>query len=128
MAHPRAFISFQMEDQWARGFLAQHAHSKNNQIEFLDYSVKEPFESKWKTNCKVRILATRGTIVLIGKTTYQSDAVTWEIEETKRQGHGLFGIKIYRDEICPMPTALQGYPVINWDFDAIVGELNKWQA
>jgi len=127
MSRPRAFISFQMEDQWARGFLIQHATQQNNQIEFYDYSVKEPWDTAWKTNCRQRIAATKGTIVLIGETTYQSEAVTWEIQETIRQGHFMFGVKIYRDRACPVSQALNGYPTINWDFDAIVQELERWQ-
>jgi len=34
MAKPRAFISFEMEDRWARDFLAQQAKDKNNDIEY----------------------------------------------------------------------------------------------
>jgi hypothetical protein len=128
MLHPRAFISFQMEDRWARNFLAQHARDKRNDIEFLDYSVKEPFESAWKTNCKARIAQTKGTIVLVGQTTYQSPAVLWEIEETKRQGNKLFGVKIHRDKICPTPNGLPTSRVVGWDFDSIVAELARWQA
>ena len=55
MSQPRAFISFEMEDRWARDFLAQHAKDENNEIEFYDYSVKDPFDSKWKTECEKRI-------------------------------------------------------------------------
>lgn len=55
MAAPRAFISFQMEDRWAREFLVGHAHNKNNDIKFTDYSVHEPFNEKWKTNCRARV-------------------------------------------------------------------------
>ena len=49
MATPRAFISFEMEDKWARDFLVQHAKDKRNDIDFYDYSVQDPFDSKWKT-------------------------------------------------------------------------------
>ena len=65
MAKPRAFISFEVEDKWARDFLAQQAKNKNNDIEFYDYSVKDPFDTKWKTECKKRITLTKGTIVLV---------------------------------------------------------------
>ncbi len=124
MATPRAFISFQMEDRWARDFLVEHAHGKNNDIEFVDYSVHEPFDEKWKTNCKARIARTKGTIVLIGPTTAKAPAVLWEIAETARQSHPMFGIQIHRDKTHPVPAGLSR--VIRWDFDAIVRELNRW--
>lgn len=126
MAKPRAFISFEMEDKWARDFLVEHAKQKNNKIEFIDYSVHDPFDTKWKTNCKERIARTAGTIVLIGKTTYLSEAVLWEISETKRQGHSIFGIQINRDSTYKVPAGVPSSRVIRWDFDKIVSELERW--
>ncbi|MGB3685333.1 MAG: TIR domain-containing protein [Ornithinimicrobium sp.] len=123
---PRAFISFEMEDKWARNFLAQHAKAKNNTIEFVDYSVKNPWDTSWKTYCKERIGKTRGTIVLIGKTTHKSEAVKWEIAETLRQGHVIFGIQINKDSTHTVPTGLQGRSIVRWDFSAIVKALGTW--
>ena len=126
MATPRAFISFQVEDRWARDFLVGHARNKNNSIEFVDYSVHEPFDEKWKTNCRARIGMTKGTIVLVGPMSWASDAVLWEIAETSRQGHSMFGIQINSDKTHAVPTGLSTSRVIRWDFDAIVRELNRW--
>lgn len=115
-----------MEDRWARDFLRQHARAKNPAFEFLDYSIKEPFESAWKTNARDRIARTRGTIVLIGSGTYRSDAVLWEVAETARQGHPIFGIQINRDRTYPVPAGVPSSRVIRWNFDAIASELNSW--
>jgi hypothetical protein len=123
---PRAFISFEMEDEWARDFLAQQAKDRRNDIEFTDYSVHDPFDSAWKTNCKERITRTRGTIVLIGTTTYKSEAVLWEIAETSRQQHYMFGIQISRDSTNPIPEGLSAKNVIRWDFDQIIKWLSTW--
>lgn len=126
MAVPRAFISFQIEDQWARGFLVEHAHSENNEIEFSDYSVHEPFNEKWKTNCKARISQTKGTIVLIGPNTSKSEAVLWEIAETARQEHPMFGVQIHSDKTYTIPKGLSSSGVARWNFKEIVKQLNKW--
>ena len=126
MAKPRAFISFEMEDKWARDFLAQHAKDKNNSIEFYDYSVKEAFDSKWKTECKKRIALTKGTIVMVGPTTYNSEAVLWEIAETIRQDHYIFGVQIHKDETHSIPNGLPNQNVIRWKFDQIVEWINTW--
>lgn len=123
---PRAFISFEMEDRWARDFLSQQARDKRNDIEFVDYSVKNPWDSSWKTNCKERIARTEGTIVLIGATTYRSEAVLWEIAETTRQGHHLFGIHISASNTYPIPTGVPRTSVIRWDFSQIVANLATW--
>ena len=126
MAKPRAFISFEMEDKWARDFLVQQAKDKNNDIEFYDYSVKDAFDSRWKTECARRIGLTNGTIVLIGATTWKANAVLWEIAETTRQEHYIFGIQINRDKTHPTPEGLPSVNVIRWNFDQIVKWLNTW--
>jgi hypothetical protein len=126
MPKPRAFISFEMEDRWARDFLAQHARDERTEVEFYDYSVKEAFESKWKTECAKRISMTRGTIVLVGPTTFASEAVLWEIAETSRQGNYMFGIQINRDKAHPIPRGLPASSVIPWNFDQIKTWLNTW--
>lgn len=123
---PRAFISFEMEDRWARDFLVQQAKDKRNDIEFVDYSVQNPWDSSWKTQCKARIGRTSGTIVLIGETTHTSDAVIWEIAETARQGHYIFGIQIDSNKTHPVPPGLSGGNVIRWDFQQITSWLATW--
>lgn len=126
MAQPRAFISFEMEDKWARDFLVQQAKDKKNDIAFYDYSVKDPFDSKWKTECKKRMAMTKGTIVLVGATTWRSEAVLWEIAETIRQNHYIFGIQINRDKTHTVPNGLPSGNVIRWDFEQIVKWLKTW--
>jgi hypothetical protein len=126
MAPPRAFISFEMEDKWAREFLVQQAKDEKNAIEFYDYSVKDAFDSKWKTECMKRITSTKGTIVLVGPTTWKSEAVLWEISETLRQDHYIFGVQINRDKTHMVPQGLPSKNVIRWDFGQIIGWLKTW--
>lgn len=126
MAVPRAFISFEMEDKWARDFISQHAKDKKNDIEFYDYSVKDAFDSKWKTECARRIALTKGTIVLVGPTTWKSEAVLWEIAETNRQNHYIFGVQINKDKTHQIPAGLPSNNVIRWDFEQIVSWLKTW--
>jgi hypothetical protein len=126
MMSPRAFISFEMEDRWARDFLVQHARDSRNEIDFVDYSVQNPFDSAWKTNCRARIAATQGTIVLIGATTFASEAVLWEIAETIRQRHFLFGIQIRKDANNRIPAGLPPTNVIRWDFKQVTEWLSTW--
>jgi MTH538 TIR-like domain (DUF1863) len=126
VAAPRAFMSFVVEDAWARDFLVQQARDRQNDIEFTDYSLHEPFDEKWKTNCRERIARTKGTIVLIGASTFASEAVKWEIAETVRQSHYTFGIQINHDQTWTIPAGLPSNNVIRWDFDQIVTWLSTW--
>lgn len=126
MGAPRAFLSFMVEDSWARDFLVQHANDRRNDIAFVDYSLHTPFDEKWKTNCRDRIAQTKGTIVLVGSKSSNSEAVKWEIAETSRQGHYLFGIQINRDKSWTIPAGLPSKNVISWDFDQIIAWLATW--
>ena len=58
--------------------------------------------------------------------TYASDAVLWEIAETRRQGNYMFGIQINRDNTHPVPKGLPSKNVIRWDFKQIVNWLATW--
>ena len=126
MAKPRAFISFEMEDRWARDFLVQQSKDEGNDVHFVDYSVQDPWDSSWKIQCKERIALTKGTIVLVGPTTYESEAVLWEIAETTRQGHYMFGIQINKDQTYPVPSGLPAGNVIRWNFAQMASWLGSW--
>jgi hypothetical protein len=127
MVRPRAFISFEMEDVRSRNFLVAQSRDSGNDIDFVDYSVQDPWDTSWKTQCAARIGRTKGTIVLIGKTTYASAAVLWEIEESIRQGHYIFGIQTNPDASHPIPKGLPAANVIRWKFDQIATWLNTWK-
>lgn len=126
MERPRAFISFRMEDLWARDFLKEHVRDTKNAVEFIDYSIHDPFDSSWKRQCKLRIAETKGTIVLIGATTCQSEPVEWEIKETLEQGHQIFGIQVNDGETHPLPKGIPSEGVIRWDFTQISSWLSTW--
>ena len=66
--------------------------------------------------------------MLVGATTYQSEAVIWEIEETIRQDHYMFGVQINRDATHPVPKGLPSKNVIRWDFDQITQWLRDQSA
>lgn len=107
--------------------LRQHAKTGAGGLDFRDYSIKEPFDEKWKTNCKERISQTSATIVMIGPETANRDAVNWEIEESYRQGHKVIGVRIYKDRRDPVPKLLRehGAPVIDWDTEEISQRLSE---
>jgi len=110
------FISFQVEDE-AQIDLFRHQAREGMGIEFRDYSVKEPFDEKWKTNCRERIAQTSALICFIGPETAKSEAVNWEVEEAYNQEKKVIGVRIYRDRNHPIPKALSehGAPIVDWD-------------
>lgn len=121
------FISFHMEDESQVRFFTTQAKKENTLIDFRDYSVKEPFDEKWRANARERISQTSATIVMIGPETATRPAVNFEIEESYRQGKKVIGVKIYKNENHPIPDAMKknNATVINWVLTDIQKELDK---
>ena len=121
------FISIHTEDEAQVNLLRSQAKKHDQNVEFRDYSIKEPFDEKWKTQAKERISQTSATIVMIGPGTSNRDAVNWEIEESYRQGKKVVGVRIYRDRNDPVPQGLKDHraPVVDWDLTKIQQHLDK---
>ncbi|MDG6998198.1 MAG: TIR domain-containing protein [Nitrososphaerota archaeon] len=115
------FISFHVEDEPQVNLLRAQSKSENFDLEFRDYSVKEPFDESWKSQCRAKIAQTSATIVMIGPETANRQAVNWEIEESYRQGKKVIGVRIYKDRNDPVPEAMKEHnaPIVDWKIDDI---------
>jgi Thoeris protein ThsB, TIR-like domain len=121
------FISFSIVDEGQVNLLRSQARDPRYDLEFRDYSVKEPFDEKWKTNCRERISQTSAMIVAIGQDTAEREAVNWEIEESYRQGKKVIGVRISKERNDPIPIPLRehGAPIVNWNLDEIKEQLDR---
>ena len=61
----RVFTAFAVEDKTLRDFLVGQARLDKSPFEFIDMSAKEPWDEKWKTNCRTRIRGCDGLVALI---------------------------------------------------------------
>ena len=66
------------------------------------------------------IKAASVTVVLIGNHAAQSDWVRWEIEESKRQGKGILGIRL-KGSTGAVPAGIPANAVGGWDPDKFAG-------
>jgi len=121
------FISFHMDDKHAKELLVEQAKSDKFDLEFLNYAIDEPFDEKWKSQCRDKIKQTSVTICLIGEKTHQRAAVNWEIETSYELGNKVFGVRIYKDKnhIIPRPIEENNSKIINWVISDIVAELEE---
>jgi len=121
------FISFHMADKHNVGLLRHQAKNEKFNLEFTDYSVKKPFDNKWKTRCEERIKQTSVTIVMIGPETYKRPAVLWEINKSYALGKKVIGVRISKDKNDPIPGPLLRHKakVVNWTMEEIQDGLDK---
>ena len=123
----RVFISFHIDDEYAKQLLTHQAKSNKYDLDFINYAVNEPFDEKWKTQCRERIAMTSTVIVLIGPETYNREAVNWEINEAYSQDKKVIGVRVhrYKNHRIPQQMTENGAKIINWDINRISRELNE---
>ncbi len=84
------FISFAMEDLDEVNLLRAHAKNEKSDIEFNDYSVREPYDSERAEYIRLkiteRIERASVTVVYLSESTPQSEWVKWEVEKSLSLG------------------------------------------
>jgi hypothetical protein len=121
----RVFISFAAEDVKYRDFLVGQMRLQDSPIDFIDFSVKEPWDEKWKTNCKTKIRGCEGFIALISKKTWNATGARWEMKFADEEGLPILGVHIHADDKGAIPPELVGHKVIEWTWDGIKNFLNR---
>lgn len=124
----RVFISFAIEDRNLRDLLIGQKKNSRSFIEFTDYSVKQPWDSSWKTNCRERIKKCTGAIGIITRNTPAADGQLWELKCAVQEGIPTFLIHGHSDatkRLTKLPAEISGRRVHNWTEANIVGFLDK---
>ncbi len=109
------FIAFAIEDERQRDFLKGQSLNTNSPFEYIDMSVKEPYDSEWKERVRTRIRRSDGVIALVSKNSLNSSGQKWEILCAKEEKKKILGIWAYKDD----RTTLAGINTVQWTWEAI---------
>jgi len=121
----RIFISFAVEDKIYRDFLVGQARNNKSSFEFIDMSAKEPWDEKWKTNCRTRIKGCDGVIALVSKNTAKAAGALWEVRCAKEERVPVRGIYCTTDNRpLILPAEFAGVKVVDWTWNNILSFLN----
>lgn len=95
------------------------AKKENSPLDFVDYSVKEPFDEKWKTQCEERIRQSSVVMIAIGAETHEREAVLWEINKAYELGKPVIGVRIHGDvnHQIPQPLIDNGAKIVTWKLE-----------
>ncbi|MGU9940264.1 TIR domain-containing protein [Empedobacter brevis] len=115
----RIFVSFAMEDETSKLLFCGQAKNTRVPYEFVDMSVKKPWDSSWKTNCKTRIKGCDAMIVLISENTRNADGAIWEINCAKELGLRVRGIYIKNGNINNKPSEMYGILSEAWTWENV---------
>lgn len=132
---PHAFISFASEDEDHVNLLRGQAKNPSTELRFDDFSLKKAIDSDnetyIKTRIRERIKRASITLVYLTNESAASEWVSWEINESLRQGKSIVGI--YQGDAPPskLPSEFQenSLKVVKWSHEkldkAIQSELDK---
>lgn len=109
------FIAFAIEDERQRDFLKGQSLNTKSPFEYVDMSVKQPYDKDWKDRVRTRIRRSDGVIVLVSKNSLTSTGQKWEIECAREEGKKIRGIWAYSDD----RTDLAGVNTKVWTWDNI---------
>lgn len=120
----RIFVGFAVEDKRYRDLLRGQSKLGGSPINYTDFSVKEPWSSSWKTNCRQRIRGCDGFIALLSKNVRDADGARWEIKCAVEEKVPTLGVWISGDEHYK-PPEIEGKRVIAWTWDGIGNWINR---
>lgn len=115
------YISFASEDLDEVNLLRGQAKNENSNVEFNDFSLKQPFDSRdseyIKRGIRERIRQASVTIVYVSSDAASSRWVDWEVRESLRMGKGVVGM--YKGDSPPLflPDAVRSnrIRVVPWN-------------
>lgn len=109
------FVAFAIEDERQRDFLKDQSLHPRAPFEFIDMSVKEPYDTNWKDRVRTRIRRSDGVIVLASKNSLTSSGQKWEIQCAKEELQPIRGIWAYKDD----RTSIAGVSTYTWSDENI---------
>lgn len=122
----RIFTSFAVEDSNLRDLLVGQSKNDNCPFEFVDMSVKDPWDNQWKTNCRTKIKGCDGMIAIVTKNTKNADGQLWEVKCAKEEDIPCRGIWGHSEEAgLSLPAEFNGVSVVRWDWDNIKNWLDN---
>lgn len=109
------FIAFAIEDVSQRDLLKGQALNTASPFEYVDMSVKEPYDKDWKERVRTRIRRSDGVIALVSKNSLTSSGQKWEISCAREEKRKILSIWAYKDDRTDLP----GVNTVVWSWPAI---------
>ena len=122
----RIFISFAVEDATLRDFLVGQARNDKSPFEFVDMSVKQPWDSEWKTKCRTKIKGCDGMIAIVSKNSKSANGQIWEVKCAKEESvpaRGIYANSYNKPSF--LPEEFNSMRIVEWKWDNIKNFINS---
>ncbi|PCK77500.1 hypothetical protein [Rhizobium sophoriradicis] len=115
------FVAFAIEDERIRDMIKGQSLHTDTPFEYIDMSVKEAYESDWKSKVKTRILRSAGVLAIVTKNSTSSTGQKWEISCAQEVGVPVRGIWAYKED----RTQIAGVKTMEWTWANIGNWINS---
>jgi len=117
----RVFLSFIVEDKDHANGVRLLAKNPNNDLEFYDESVREPFDSTnaeyLRHKIKEKIDRTSVTVCLISEDTHKSKWIDWELETSDKKGNAIVAMAVKGVTRAVLPKLIKEKELTFYDWD-----------
>lgn len=122
---PRVFISHRNSDRAQAEML--RLQKRNGKIEFVDYSIKEPYDKKWIQSARYRIKTSDAAVCFVGERTAKSKGMF--IESCLCNLYRTPKIIVCKNKNCTIPKYLMTgqYDISNWNVRQISDSINSFE-
>ena len=115
------FVAFAIEDESIRNMIKGQSLNTDSPFEYIDMSVKEAYDEKWKERVRTRIIRSDGVLVIVSKNSINSSGQKWEIQCAKVEKKKIRGIWAYKED----RTDLAGVNTMVWTWNNIAAWINS---
>ena len=122
----KVFLSFAMEDKSLVDQFRVQAQKQHLPFAFRDYAVRDEFDTSWKSQAERIIRSSSLTLCFVGRGTYQSEPVNWEIQKSIELDKPVVAVYLV-DEELPLPQALQEHSItpVSWQMQGIARAIER---
>ena len=115
-----------MEDKSLVDQFRVQAEKKHLPFAFRDYAVRDGFDTSWKSQAESLIRSSSVTLCFIGRGTYQSEPVDWEIQKSIELDKPVVAVFLV-DEELPLPKALRDHSItpVSWQMHGIARAIER---
>ena len=119
------FVSFAIEDRFARDNLVHQSEKQRAPFEFVDMSVKNPWDFSWKSKCRERIKTCHGMIAFVSDDTFNAAGARWEIQCAYAEGVPVLPLYVHNHGANRIPSELSGKRIFHWSWDNVKNFIDR---
>lgn len=120
----KIFLSYALSDKELVQSFKEQISEQENEFEFLEHAVIEDTESEWKKSVLEKIQMADSFVCLFGFSTWESEAVKWEVEAAIQKEKQVILVKL-KSTVFMIPNYVEenNIEVLEEDVTEIVNKI-----